>query len=43
MRQRNKTKMTNKYPNDPDADGYEVSKEGLIGVPLKCVISKSLA
>lgn len=19
-----KTKMTNKYPNDPDADGYEV-------------------
>ena len=23
---RKKTKLTNKYPNDPDAEGYEVHK-----------------
>ena len=24
MKKRNKTRMTSKYPNDPEAEGYEV-------------------
>lgn len=25
MKKKNKTRMTNKYPTDPDAEGYEVN------------------